>query len=235
MKHTHSKSTISLWTMATTAASVCCIKPRECATHVCRLRMSIQVQRLGSIRRAKLWCRTTVGGNKVLITMFSNFMEFPWMQIVVNESNSHRTFVSLQSFIRQCRPDMYKSLTIASSTCKAFGIARYSNHSQTKACHAHKTARHLRQGMSTAQTRSELTSATASDTETAPASAPAAEDLVQYIVLRKDLCSSLKWPLGSVIAQACHASTAALWLSRDSDETSAYCSPETLDHMHKVV
>ena len=65
-------------------------------------------------------------------------------------------------------------------------------------------------------------------------SALAAEDLVQYVVLRKDLWDSLKWPLGSIIAQACHASTAALWLSRESDETLAYCSAETIDHMHKV-
>ncbi|KAA6417696.1 MAG: peptidyl-tRNA hydrolase PTRHD1-like [Trebouxia sp. A1-2] len=62
-----------------------------------------------------------------------------------------------------------------------------------------------------------------------------AEDLVQYLVLRKDLWSSLKWPLGSIIAQACHASTAALWLSKDSPATTAYCAAENLDHMHKVV
>lgn len=61
-----------------------------------------------------------------------------------------------------------------------------------------------------------------------------AEDLVQYLVLRKDLWSSLKWPLGSIIAQACHASTAALWLSKDSPATTAYCAAENLDHMHKV-
>lgn len=61
-----------------------------------------------------------------------------------------------------------------------------------------------------------------------------AEDLVQYIVLRKDLWTSLNWPLGSIIAQACHASTAALWLSRDTPTTSAYCALPNLDDMHKV-
>lgn len=154
---------------------------------------------------------------------------------MVTTSNSHWRGVSVQRLPRQRRPDMHNSLTLASrSTCKAFEIARCSKCSQTRACQAHKTARYLRQGMSTAQTRSGITSATASDTTSAPASVPAAEDLVQYVVLRKDLWDSLKWPLGSIIAQACHASTAALWLSRDSVETSAYCSEETLDHMHKV-
>ena len=62
----------------------------------------------------------------------------------------------------------------------------------------------------------------------------AAEDLVQYIVLRKDLWTEKQWPLGSVVAQGCHASTAALWLSRDSQATKAYCAPDKLDSMHKV-
>ena len=77
-------------------------------------------------------------------------------------------------------------------------------------------------------------SASAPDTQQADAETPVAEDLVQYLVLRKDLWSSLKWPLGSIIAQACHASTAALWLSKDSPVTTAYCAAENLDHMHKV-
>lgn len=62
----------------------------------------------------------------------------------------------------------------------------------------------------------------------------AAEDLVQYIVLRKDLWTEKQWPLGSVVAQGCHASTAALWLSRESQATKAYCAPDKLDSMHKV-
>ena len=66
------------------------------------------------------------------------------------------------------------------------------------------------------------------------AKSAAPDDLVQYIVLRKDLMTSMQWPLGSVIAQACHASTAALWLARDSALTNAYCGGQNLDHMHKV-
>jgi hypothetical protein len=34
--------------------------------------------------------------------------------------------------------------------------------------------------------------------------------IVQYIVMRKDLVDTLKWPLGSVISQACHAVVAVI-------------------------
>jgi hypothetical protein len=58
--------------------------------------------------------------------------------------------------------------------------------------------------------------------------------LVQYIVLRKDLVDTLKWPLGSVVSQACHAAVAAIWLHQQDSMTAKYCSPENLDHMTKV-
>lgn len=61
------------------------------------------------------------------------------------------------------------------------------------------------------------------------------EFLVQYVVVRKDLWSSLKWPLGSVVAQACHASSAAMWLYKDDEVTQQYLAPENLDNMAKVV
>lgn len=65
--------------------------------------------------------------------------------------------------------------------------------------------------------------------------APSPQDpIVQYVVLRKDLWAEQGWPLGSVVAQACHASSAAMWLHRDDEFTAAYCSPENIDHMHKV-
>eukprot|EP00854_Cymbomonas_tetramitiformis_P002261 gene2261-2979_t len=59
--------------------------------------------------------------------------------------------------------------------------------------------------------------------------------VVQYVVLRKDLVDTMGWPLGSVVAQACHAATAALWMSRDDEIAQSYCSPENIDSMHKVV
>ena len=58
---------------------------------------------------------------------------------------------------------------------------------------------------------------------------------MQYVVLRSDLWKDKGWPLGSLAAQAAHAATAALWLSRDSEETRAYCSAEAIDGMTKVV
>ena len=43
------------------------------------------------------------------------------------------------------------------------------------------------------------------------------------------------WPLGSVVAQGCHAATAALWESKDTANTQQYCSAENIGQMHKVV
>lgn len=57
--------------------------------------------------------------------------------------------------------------------------------------------------------------------------------LVQYVVVRGDLLRLLSWPTGAVIAQACHASTAAIWSHRDDPNTITYTNE--LDHMHKVV
>ena len=34
--------------------------------------------------------------------------------------------------------------------------------------------------------------------------------VVQYLVVRGDLLAALGWPLGAVMAQACHAATAAI-------------------------
>ena len=59
--------------------------------------------------------------------------------------------------------------------------------------------------------------------------------LVQYVVLRADLWKDMDWPLGSIVAQACHAATAALWESREEPASQQYCSPAQLGHMHKVI
>lgn len=60
------------------------------------------------------------------------------------------------------------------------------------------------------------------------------DPIVQYIVLRRDLWAEQGWPLGPLIAQACHASVAALWLSRDDPDSQQYVSEDHLDSMHKV-
>ena len=58
---------------------------------------------------------------------------------------------------------------------------------------------------------------------------------MQYVVLRSDLWKEKGWPLGSLAAQAAHAATAALWLSRETEETKSYCAPGSIDGMTKVV
>ncbi|RCV35278.1 hypothetical protein SETIT_7G228000v2 [Setaria italica] len=60
----------------------------------------------------------------------------------------------------------------------------------------------------------------------------AVDVLVQYVVLRRDLADA--WPMGSVVAQGCHAAVAAVWAHRDHPDTAAYCAPDNLDRMHKV-
>ena len=61
----------------------------------------------------------------------------------------------------------------------------------------------------------------------------AASGLVQYIALRGDLLRVDKWPIGAIVAQACHASAAVLHQFKDDPNTQQYL--EELDSMHKVV
>lgn len=56
--------------------------------------------------------------------------------------------------------------------------------------------------------------------------------LVQHIVVRKDLVEVQSWPLGSIIAQGCHASVAAVWENQADDLVVKYC--QDIDRMHKV-
>ncbi|KAG9325352.1 hypothetical protein KVV02_004127 [Mortierella alpina] len=60
-----------------------------------------------------------------------------------------------------------------------------------------------------------------------------ADPLTMFIVIRKDLIKTLGWTTGSVIAQACHASTAVLHKTRDLHDTREYLAD--LHNMHKVV
>ena len=70
------------------------------------------------------------------------------------------------------------------------------------------------------------------DPHNLPMSSTSAQ-LVQYVVVRGDLLRLLSWPTGAVIAQACHASTAILWMYRNDSNTLQYTTD--LDNMHKVV
>ncbi|ORX47491.1 peptidyl-tRNA hydrolase II [Hesseltinella vesiculosa] len=65
------------------------------------------------------------------------------------------------------------------------------------------------------------------------ASAALTEHLTMYIVVRKDLAKTLKWPTGSVITQACHAATAVLHQTSNDDNTKKYLA--NVEGMHKVV
>merc|ERR1711935_1131662 len=53
--------------------------------------------------------------------------------------------------------------------------------------------------------------------------------IVQYVVVRRDL----NWPLGALMAQACHAAVAATHLHYTHQHTQDYLGD--LDNMHKVV
>jgi peptidyl-tRNA hydrolase len=57
--------------------------------------------------------------------------------------------------------------------------------------------------------------------------------MIQYVVVRSDLLSALKWPTGAVIAQACHACSAVMHIFHSDPNTQAYVT--NLDAMHKCV
>jgi hypothetical protein len=61
-----------------------------------------------------------------------------------------------------------------------------------------------------------------------------ADPIVQWVVLRRDLWTDLGWPLGPVIAQACHASSAAMFSHLQDAATQEYIAAANIDHMHKV-
>ncbi|CEM14995.1 unnamed protein product [Vitrella brassicaformis CCMP3155] len=62
---------------------------------------------------------------------------------------------------------------------------------------------------------------------------PKNDPIVQYVVVRRDLITDLKWPMGAVITQACHASLAAVAETLTDPAVQQYLSD--LDRMHKVV
>mmetsp|Transcript_47173 Transcript_47173/g.100689 ORF Transcript_47173/g.100689 Transcript_47173/m.100689 type:complete len:141 (-) Transcript_47173:1117-1539(-) len=62
---------------------------------------------------------------------------------------------------------------------------------------------------------------------------PMEDSLVQFEVVRRDLLKTMMWPVGSVIAQACHACTAIVWECKADADVQAYLGD--VDSMHKVV
>ena len=57
--------------------------------------------------------------------------------------------------------------------------------------------------------------------------------IVQYVIVRADLIKTLSWPVGALIAQACHATSAVIHNFYSHEDTQAYLS--NLDNMHKIV
>ena len=57
--------------------------------------------------------------------------------------------------------------------------------------------------------------------------------LVQYLVVRADLLTQLRWPVGALIAQACHAATAVVHTHYHDEATQLYL--KDLDNMHKII
>lgn len=61
----------------------------------------------------------------------------------------------------------------------------------------------------------------------------AANPLVQYVIVRGDLLYALKWPIGAVLAQACHVCTAVTHLFYHDPHTQEYVAD--IDNMRKIV
>nr|CAB3265305.1 putative peptidyl-tRNA hydrolase PTRHD1 [Phallusia mammillata]CAB3265306.1 putative peptidyl-tRNA hydrolase PTRHD1 [Phallusia mammillata] len=57
--------------------------------------------------------------------------------------------------------------------------------------------------------------------------------LVQYVILRGDLFRVLNWPVGAIIAQACHACTSVIWTYKEDPNVIEYT--KDMDNMRKVV
>lgn len=67
------------------------------------------------------------------------------------------------------------------------------------------------------------------------AMAEPSDPIFQYVVLRRDLQEKASWPLGSLVAQGCHASVAAIAKHMDDEDVQAYIAPGAVDGMHKAV
>ena len=57
-------------------------------------------------------------------------------------------------------------------------------------------------------------------------------NLMQYVVVRKDLLKMAGWSTGALITQACHACVAVIHTYYGHEDTQRYLAD--LDRMHKV-
>lgn len=58
-------------------------------------------------------------------------------------------------------------------------------------------------------------------------------NLIQYLIVRRDLIEKFKWNIGSIIAQACHASLAVIYEHINEKNTNDYLRDSL--NMRKVV
>jgi hypothetical protein len=103
---------------------------------------------------------------------------------------------------------------------------------------------HARAGTITTPARAVLGMATSAAAPPPPlpsapnASTPPSEGedvIVQAVVVRRDLLSTMEWPVGSVIAQACHACLAVAWEHREDACVADYLAAGKINSMHKVI
>ncbi|KAG6382022.1 peptidyl-tRNA hydrolase II [Boletus reticuloceps] len=82
------------------------------------------------------------------------------------------------------------------------------------------------------QTTASTSTPTTDTSNPVPSQASNAEPLVMQIVVRRDLFDKEKWGVGPLMAQAAHAATAVLHLTRERQETIEYLAD--LRNMRKV-
>ena len=131
----------------------------------------------------------------------------------------------MYGFALRAPKSIIRSAVVESSVCR---IRHQSRHQHWKTAeHSELFSRRRRQSLlCLGSPKNQMSTTTASATP---------DVLLQYVILRRDLWKELQWPLGSIVAQGCHAATAALWLSKDEPTTQTYCSPENINSMHKVL
>lgn len=90
---------------------------------------------------------------------------------------------------------------------------------QYAAVHARNPTSAPPSSLGPAVTKTHALEASASPESSRPLEGNVAKDpLIMYVVLRKDL----DWPMGAIINQACHVSTAVTWESRDDPDAVLY-------------
>lgn len=149
--------------------------------------------------------------------MYSHFLFLKWwcsrcLKKLQCERNCHYVIDTLTNFVAAmrllfiCAPGSICKLTPISTLLRRHISPLWKRTNRELSIH-HRNLR-LRHFV----TMNDSTSGTGSTAE---------DPLVQYILVRRDLLDT--WPTGSVMAQAVHASVAAVWQSQKTANTQSYC------------